>query len=143
SSNTFSNLPVSKASTSMVALSVSTSAMASPLCTESPGLFSQRSNVPSSMVSLKRGITISTGIIPPLLDNPANRLDHVGYLGQCSFLQIFAVGHGHVFGSHTLDWSIQFIKPMRLNGHTNFCGQIPGMPGLGHNYHPMRLSNRL
>jgi len=54
-----SSSPSSKASRSIVALSVSTSASTSPRSTWSPGCLSQATMVPSSMVSLRRGMVIS------------------------------------------------------------------------------------
>ena len=47
----------------MVALSVSISAKISPSCTVSPTFLNQVATVPSSMVSLKRGILINSAII--------------------------------------------------------------------------------
>ena len=56
-------IPSSKHSTSMVALSVSTSAIMSPLETGSPSFFSQLTSVPTVMVSLNLGISISVAIV--------------------------------------------------------------------------------
>src|SRR3712207_1081225 len=52
------SLPSSTASTSMVALSVSISAMTSPDLTSSPSCLSQRASLPSVMVGLRAGIRI-------------------------------------------------------------------------------------
>src|SRR5690606_35468330 len=57
--------PSSTASTSMVALSVSISAITSPEATLSPSFFSHLLSVPSSMVGERAGIRISIGIIVP------------------------------------------------------------------------------
>ena len=51
--------PSSKASSSMFALSVSTSASTSPIATFSPGCFSQRRIFPSSIVSESFGMVTS------------------------------------------------------------------------------------
>ena len=56
-------VPSSKASISMVALSVSISAMMSPISTSSPSFLSQRTTVPSSMVSDSLGISILIGMV--------------------------------------------------------------------------------
>ena len=52
----FPSTPSSTASTSIVALSVSISAMMSPAFTGSPSFFNQRASVPSVMVGLSAGI---------------------------------------------------------------------------------------
>ena len=54
--------PSSTASTSMVALSVSISAIRSPELTSSPSLTSHLASVPSSMVGLSAGIVMLIGI---------------------------------------------------------------------------------
>ena len=54
--------PSSKHSTSIVALSVSTSAIMSPLATASPSFLSQRTSVPTVIVSLSLGISMSVAI---------------------------------------------------------------------------------
>ena len=53
-------MPSSTASTSIVALSVSISAMMSPDFTVSPSFFSHLESVPSSMVGDRAGIRMST-----------------------------------------------------------------------------------
>ena len=55
--------PSSTASTSMVALSVSISAMTSPALTSSPSFFSQRASVPSVMVGERAGIRMLVAMV--------------------------------------------------------------------------------
>jgi hypothetical protein len=57
-----SNTPSSKASRSIVALSVSTCASTSPEETSSPSSTSQAESTPSSIVSLSLGISIGTAM---------------------------------------------------------------------------------
>ena len=59
--------PSSTASTSMVALSVSISAITSPEWTSSPSFFNQRDSVPSVIVGLSAGIRMLVGIARPFL----------------------------------------------------------------------------
>ena len=59
-------MPSSTASNSIVALSVSISAMMSPALTASPSFFSHFASVPSSMVGDRAGIRISVAIVVPL-----------------------------------------------------------------------------
>jgi hypothetical protein len=56
-------MPSSTASTSIVALSVSISAMTSPAATLSPSFFSHLARLPSSIVGDSAGIRISIGIL--------------------------------------------------------------------------------
>ena len=58
-------IPEAKASRSMMALSVSISASASPACTESPSRFFQARRTPSSIVSVNFGITTRLAIKVP------------------------------------------------------------------------------
>ena len=58
-----SNVPSLKDSNSIVALSVSISAKISPSSTLSPTFFNHVATVPSSMVSLRRGILITSAIV--------------------------------------------------------------------------------
>ena len=58
----FSSLPSKKLSSSIVALSVSTSASMSPDFTSSPSFFSHLTSVPTVMVSLSFGISMMLGI---------------------------------------------------------------------------------
>ena len=58
-------LPSSTASTSMVALSVSISAITSPALTVSPSFFSHLETLPSVMVGERAGIRMLIGIAPP------------------------------------------------------------------------------
>jgi hypothetical protein len=60
--SSFDTLPVSTASTSMVALSVSTSQMTSPAFTCWPSLTRHLASLPLSMVGERVGITIWMGI---------------------------------------------------------------------------------
>ena len=59
------SVPSSTASTSMVALSVSISAITSPAATRSPSFFSHLARLPSVMVGDSAGMRISIGMTPP------------------------------------------------------------------------------
>ena len=60
-------MPSSTASTSIVALSVSISAITSPDLTGSPSFFSHRARLPSVMVGDSAGIRIGVGMAAPPL----------------------------------------------------------------------------
>ncbi len=59
----FARMPSSTASTSMVALSVSISAMTSPALMASPSFFSHFARFPFSMVGDSAGIRMSMGMV--------------------------------------------------------------------------------
>jgi hypothetical protein len=61
-----------------VALSVSISAMISPISTSSPSFLSQRTTVPSVMVSESLGISILIGIVVKIWVNRIHRLPRRG-----------------------------------------------------------------
>ena len=76
--SSFDTLPVSTASTSMVALSVSTSQMTSPAFTCWPSLTRHLASLPLSMVGERVGITIWIGIpaLSSSLQRGSDPLDH-------------------------------------------------------------------
>src|SRR5262250_2397231 len=105
----------------MLALSVSTSAITSPIATRSPGRLSHFRILPSSIVSESFGIVTSTGIggpgsknlAPPRRNRRTRRLGlaaedapHGGddpiRRGQHEVLEISRVGHRHVEVGHAL-----------------------------------------
>src|SRR5690606_22457803 len=95
----FATVPSSTASTSMVALSVSISAITSPGATLSPSLTSHLARLPSSIVGESAGMVISIGIAPspsgPVGDG-LHRRDDLGHVRQCQLFQIGGIGHRHV-----------------------------------------------
>ena len=64
--------PSSTASTSIVALSVSISAMMSPAFTGSPTFFNQRESMPSVIVGDKAGIRIWVAPLLAMVDQPSS-----------------------------------------------------------------------
>src|SRR5947209_8312020 len=105
----------------MVALSVSISAMTSPVDTLSPFFFFQVTSVPSVMVSLNFGIWISGMTISSLgvTDFLYRAHDLIG-AGQDSFLEPLVVRHGHIFLADTGDWRIELVENVLLNPIANF-----------------------
>src|SRR6202140_1538878 len=81
------SVPSSTASYSMVALSVSISAMMSPVLILSPSFLSQRARLPFSMVGDSAGMSMLVGMALPVA-NRFDRLDHVSDRGQREFLEI-------------------------------------------------------
>src|SRR3546814_9463372 len=98
----FPILPSSTASTSMVALSVSISAMTSPELISSPSFTSHLASVPSVMVGDSAGIRMLIGICvspPPASVAVADFFgadDDIVDLRQRQGLQVGGIGHRHV-----------------------------------------------
>src|SRR5579862_6465643 len=101
------SVPSSTASTSMVALSVSISAMTSPALTLSPTCLCHFARLPSVMVGESAGIRISIGILCfPLVVRAGSaighgfgRRDHIRDLRQRQTLEIGGVGQRHVLAA--------------------------------------------
>src|SRR5213594_373467 len=111
----------------MLALSVSTSAMISPIATRSPGCLSHLRILPSSMVSESFGMVTSTGMgaLPPPLharrrygcahrllapEDAAHGCDHARGRRQHQLLQVARVGHRHVEAGHALGRSVEVVE---------------------------------
>src|SRR5690554_1703056 len=92
STSCFSSTPLSNASRSMVALSVSISAITSPFSTWSPTFFSQRASSPSSMVSESLGIVTSDMVASYSLNQLLREPGCVEHFLHDPF-QVFRVGH--------------------------------------------------
>src|SRR5690606_20374023 len=103
-------VPSSTASTSMVALSVSISAMTSPEETLSPSLTCHLARVPSSMVGDSAGMVMLMGIeLAPVGDGVYGG-DHLVDVRQRQFLEVSGVGHGHVLAGDAGDRGIEIVE---------------------------------
>src|SRR5690606_32280254 len=95
----FATVPSSTASTSIVALSVSISAITSPGETLSPSLTSHLARLPSSIVGERAGMVISIGMVRPpsvAVGDGLHRLDYFGDARQSQLLEVGRVRHRHV-----------------------------------------------
>src|SRR5262245_47923831 len=116
--SSFDTLPSSTASTSMVALSVSISAMMSPGLTAWPSFTSHLASLPSSMVGDRAGIRISVGMRFPSLDQAKLGRRPFGFAAGDARLRAFPVIH------HRLGHAI-------LEGGHGQATHIEDRPGLG------------
>src|SRR5450755_4700984 len=133
----------------MVALSLSISAMTSPRSTVSPTFFIHRPMVPSSMVSLSRGIVISG------ISTGSRRLDGSGAEGlpddvqqmvgirQSGKLERFRVGQGHFRGCHAPHRRIQIVEGGLLEGGGDLSAHAEAEPVLLDDHGPTGLAHRL
>ena len=111
------NAPI--ASTSIVALSVSISAMTSPGLTVSPSFFSHLARLPFSMVGERAGIRMLVGIGSRLggsltVGDGLHRLDHLGDRGQRQLLEVGRIGHRDILAGHLED---RRVEPIESPGH--------------------------
>src|SRR5690606_3627471 len=130
----FPTVPSSTASTSMVALSVSISAIRSPAETVSPSLTSQRASVPSSMVGESAGMVTSIGIasLPILHDRHRGELlrpvvaqhGRVDRALEHAMMLAQRVQHGRLAGVLALDQGVD------LGARDGDEDDLPPMPQL-------------
>src|SRR5690606_38983587 len=98
--------PSSAASTSMVALSVSISAITSPALTWSPSLTSHLASVPSVIVGESAGMAMVIGICPPR----SGRLENVGVkLGRIGLRAVLGELRG--LGDDLLHLAVELLEP--------------------------------
>src|SRR5580700_11757288 len=108
--------PSSTASYSMVALSVSISAMTSPVLTASPSFLSHLERLPFSMVGDSAGMRMLMGMARQFhqkflaVADGFGRRDHFGDGGQREFFQIGGVGHRHVLAGDARDRCVEIIE---------------------------------
>src|ERR1700686_4804327 len=108
--------PSSTASYSMVALSVSISAITSPVLTASPSFLSHLERLPFSMVGDSAGMRMLIGMARQFhqkflaITDGLRRLDHFGDGGQRELFQVGGVWHRHVLAGDTRDRSVEIIK---------------------------------
>src|SRR5688500_13419342 len=138
-------LPSSTASTSMVALSVSISAITSPAFTASPSFFSQRARLPSVMVGERAGIRILIGMArPPLLVGDAlGGFDDVLGLRQRQLLEIGGVGHRHVRAVHAHHRRVEPVEHLLHRQGRQLGADAGKRPALLHGDQPVGALHRI
>src|SRR5690242_17982368 len=118
------SVPSSIASYSIVALSVSISAITSPVLTGSPSFLSHFARLPFSIVGDSAGIRILTGMARQVhrlsITDGFGRLDDFGNRGQREFFQVCGIRHRHVFAADASNWSIEVVECVFHNA----CGNL-------------------
>src|ERR1700736_2215213 len=108
------SVPSSGDSHSIVALSVSISAITSPADTLSPFFFFHATRVPSVIVSLSFGIWIS-GMAKSLgVTNLLHGRDQLFRARQDGLFEFLIVGHRHIFLGDAQDRGIQSVEHLLL-----------------------------
>src|SRR3954451_19232004 len=122
-----SSVPPARATNSMTALSVSTSANTSPTATGSPSCFFHSTRRPSSMVGERASITTLVVIHDSGLglwtwtrdllsiQHLVHRGDDLRWVGFGRFIQLLVVGHGYVCAGNPYNGRIQLIEGFPLD----------------------------
>src|SRR3954453_7283051 len=123
----------------MTALSVSISARTSPFSTLSPGCLSHLAIVPSSMVSLRRGIdTSGMGDLPSsasgsnAVERLVDDLDEMAGVGQRGQLQRLGVGERDLGHRDPADRGVQVVEGALLDGGRDLGADAVAQPVLLH-----------
>src|SRR5580765_5549368 len=135
------SVPSSTASYSMVALSVSISAITSPDLILSPSFLSHLARLPFSIVGDSAGMRMLVGIVRLPVTNGLRRLDDFGHRGKRQLFKIGGVGHRHIFSRHARDRRIQIVKSVCHHAGSNFGADTALLPALLHSNQACRLLN--
>src|SRR5579872_6607643 len=125
------SVPSSVASYSIVALSVSISAITSPDLIVSPSFLSHLTRLPFSIVGDSAGMRILAGIALPVTDG-LRRLDHFGDGWQRQFFQIGGVWHRHVLARNARDRRIEIVESLLHQARGNLRADAGLCPALFH-----------
>src|SRR5665213_2777175 len=123
------NVPSSTASYSIVALSVSISAMMSPDLILSPSFLSHLARLPFSIVGDSAGMRMLVGIALPVADG-FRRLDHFGGRRQRELLEIGGVWHRHFLAGDARDRGVKIIEGALHQPRCNFGADARLRPAL-------------
>src|ERR1700686_408715 len=109
-------MPSSTASYSIVALSVSISAITSPVLTALPSFLSHLERLPFSIVGDSAGMRMLMGMARQFhqkflaIADGFRRLDNFGYRRQREFFQVGGVRHRHVLAGDARNRRIEIIE---------------------------------
>src|ERR671911_1240625 len=135
----WASVPASSASSSIVTLSVSISAIGSPSETSSPSLLSHLRRVPSSIASPILGIMTSGTLLLLLVQNPAGRVGNLLLAGECHQLQVARVRSRDLGATHPLDGSIERVEGPILDDRRHLARHPEPPPLLLDRHGPVRL----
>src|SRR5918995_6653206 len=135
----WASVPASSASSSIVTLSVSISAMASPSETSSPSLLSHLRRVPSSIASPILGIMTSGTLLLLLVQNPAGRVGNLLLAREGHQLEVARVRSGNLGTAHSLDGSVERVEGPILDDRRHLARHPEPPPLLLDRHGPVRL----
>src|SRR5215218_7058438 len=137
------SVPAFSASSSIVTLSVSISAIASPSETSSPSLLSHLTRVPSSIASPILGMITSGNLLLLHVKNPTGRVRHLLLAREGRQLQIPRVGRRHLRPAHPLHRCVEVVEGPVLDDRRDLARDPEPPPLLLHRHRPVRLLDRL
>src|ERR1700730_5389185 len=126
--------PSSTASYSMVALSVSISAITSPVLTASPSFLSHLERLPFSMVGDSAGMRMLMGMARQFhqkflaVTDGFRRLDHFGDGRQRKLFQVGGVRHRHVLAGDARDRCVEIIESLLHDARRNLGADAGLLP---------------
>src|SRR5918998_5191299 len=132
-------VPSSSASSSIVTLSVSISAMGSPSETSSPSLLSHLRSVPSSIASPILGMMTSGTLLLLLVHNPAGRVLDLLIAGEGHQLEVARVRPGDLGSTHPLYGGVQRVESPILDDRRHLARHPEPPPLLLHGHGPVGL----
>src|SRR5215212_1293680 len=135
----WASVPASSASSSMVTLSVSISAIGSPWETSSPSLLSHLRRVPSSIASPILGIMTSGTLLLLLVQNPAGRVGNLLLAGEGHQLEVARVRTWDLGAAHPFDGSIERVEGPILDDRRHLARHPEPPPLLLDSHGPVRL----
>src|ERR671920_442379 len=137
------SVPASSASSSIVTLSVSISAIGSPSETSSPSLLSHLRRGPSSIASPILGIMTSGTLLLLLVHDPAGSVRNLLLARECHQLQVAHVGSRDLGAAHPLDGGIKRVEGAILDDRSHLARHTEPPPLLLNCDGPVRLLDRL
>src|SRR5687767_12551964 len=143
----FRSMPSPRATSSMIALSVSTSASTSPLFTASPSAFAHFTRRPSSIVGERASMNTLVAISPRAcgLGFDVHHFLHGGdrfrYVGLCGAFEIFRVRHGDVGLVHANHGRIEIVEAIALDVIDDLRAHAADLPSFLHHDGPIRLAH--
>src|SRR6185503_1640000 len=140
---TLISCPSARATSSITALSVSTSARVSPVFTASPSCFVHLTRRPSSIVgdSASMWTLVAMGWLLEVEDAPRGGRDLLGRrLGGA--LEVFVVGHRDVSLGHALHGRVELVERVTLNDVHDLRADTGMRPAFLHDDGAIRLRDR-
>src|SRR6476620_11683759 len=138
----FPSIPSPRATRSMIALSVSTSARTSPDFTASPSFLSHFVRRPSSIVGESASITTLVAISSGEVHDFLYRGDCFRGIGLRCSLEILCVRHRNIFLMHAQHRRVEIVETFALDEIHRLRANAAYLPAFLENYSAIRLTDR-
>src|SRR6266542_6886589 len=135
--------PSPRATSSITALSVSTSARTSPVFTASPSCFSHLTRRPSSIVGESASITTFVAIAPSVdVHDLLHCRDCLRRVRLRRLLEILSVRHRSIGLMYSQNRRIQIVEAFALDEIDHLAADAADLPAFLENYGTVRFPNR-